>query len=35
MAEERLNDEDKDRKYRIRINENGEEELVKIGRAHV
>ena len=30
MAEERLIDEDKDRKYRIRINENGEEELVII-----
>lgn len=28
MAEERLIDEDKDRKYRIRINEDGEEELV-------
>ena len=28
MAEERLIDDDKDRKYRIRINENGEEELV-------
>ena len=30
MAEERLIDDDKDRKYRIRINENGEEELVII-----
>ena len=30
MAEERLIDDDKDRKYRIRINENGEEELVVI-----
>lgn len=28
MAEERLIDDDKDRKYRIRVNENGEEELV-------
>ena len=28
MAEERLIDDDKDRKYKIRINENGEEELV-------
>ena len=28
MAEERLIDEDKDRKYRLRINEDGEEELV-------
>lgn len=28
MAEERLIDTDKDKKYRIRINENGEEELV-------
>ncbi|MCI9407852.1 MAG: hypothetical protein HFK06_05805 [Clostridia bacterium] len=27
MAEERLIDDDKDRKYRIRVNENGEEEL--------
>ncbi len=27
MAEERLVDDDKDRKYRIRVNENGEEEL--------
>lgn len=27
MAEERFIDDDKDRKYRIRINENGEEEL--------
>ena len=30
MAEERLIDDDKDRKYKIRINENGEEELVVI-----
>ena len=30
MAEERLIDDDKDRKYRIRKNENGEEELVII-----
>ena len=30
MAEERLIDDDKDKKYRIRINENGEEELVII-----
>ena len=30
MAEERLIDDDKDRKYKIRINENGEEELVII-----
>ncbi|MDE7440526.1 MAG: hypothetical protein K2N23_08480 [Clostridia bacterium] len=30
MAEERLIDEDKDRKYRLRKNENGEEELVMI-----
>ena len=30
MAEERLIDDDKDRKYRIRVNENGEEELVII-----
>ncbi len=30
MAEERLIDDDKDRKYRIRKNENGEEELVMI-----
>lgn len=30
MAEERLIDEDKDRKYRIRKNENGEDELVLI-----
>lgn len=28
MAEERLIDDDKDKKYKIRINENGEEELV-------
>ena len=28
MAEERFIDDDKDRKYKIRINENGEEELV-------
>ncbi len=28
MAEERLIDDDKDKKYRFRINENGEEELV-------
>jgi len=28
VAEERLIDDDKDRKYKIRINENGEEELV-------
>lgn len=28
MAEERLIDDDKDRKYKIRLNENGEEELV-------
>lgn len=28
MAEERLIDDDKDRKYKIRINEDGEEELV-------
>ena len=28
MAEERLIDDDKDRKYKIRKNENGEEELV-------
>lgn len=28
MAEERLIDDDKDRKYKIRINENGEEELI-------
>lgn len=28
MAEERLIDDDKDRKYKIRVNENGEEELV-------
>ena len=27
MAEERFIDDDKDRKYRIRINEAGEEEL--------
>lgn len=31
MAEERFIDDDKDRKYRIRINENGEEELEIIG----
>lgn len=30
MAEERLIDDDKDKKYRIRVNENGEEELVII-----
>lgn len=30
MAEERLIDDDKDRKYRIRKNENGEDELVLI-----
>lgn len=30
MAEERLIDEDKDRKYKIRINEDGEEELVLV-----
>lgn len=30
MAEERLIDEDKDRKYRIRLNENGDEEMVAI-----
>lgn len=30
MAEERLIDDDKDKKYRIRINENGDEELVII-----
>lgn len=30
MAEERLIDDDKDRKYRLRKNENGEEELVMI-----
>ena len=29
MAEERLIDEDKDRKYRLKINEDGEQELVK------
>lgn len=28
MAEERLIDDDKDRRYKIRVNENGEEELV-------
>ena len=28
MAEERLIDDDKDKKYKIRINEQGEEELV-------
>ena len=28
MAEERLIDEDKDKKYRIKINADGEEELV-------
>ncbi|MDE7300625.1 MAG: hypothetical protein K2N47_00500 [Clostridia bacterium] len=28
MAEERLVDDDKDKKYRIKVNENGEEELV-------
>ena len=28
MAEERLIDDDKDRKYKIRINEYGEEELI-------
>lgn len=28
MAEERLFDDDKDRKYKIKVNENGEEELV-------
>ena len=28
MAEERLIDDDKDRKYKIRINEDGEEELI-------
>ena len=28
MAEERLIDDDKDRKYKIRKNENGEDELV-------
>ena len=27
MAEERIIDDDKDKKYRIRINEDGEEEL--------
>ena len=27
MAEERLIDDDKDKKYRIRVNEDGEEEL--------
>lgn len=32
MAEERLIDDDKDRKYRIRVNENGEEELVIVPR---
>ena len=31
MAEERLIDDDKDRKYKIRIGENGEEELVLEG----
>ena len=30
MAEERLIDADKDKKYKIRINENGEEELVVV-----
>lgn len=29
MAEERLIDEDKDRKYRLKVNEDGEQELVK------
>ena len=28
MAEERLIDDDKDRKYKIRVNEDGEEELI-------
>ena len=28
MAEERLFDDDKDRKYKIKVNENGEEELI-------
>lgn len=31
MAEERLIDEDKDRKYRIKVNDDGEEELVVDG----
>lgn len=31
MAEERLIDDDKDRKYRIRVNEDGEEELIILG----
>lgn len=33
MAEERLIDEDKDRKYRIKVNDDGEEELVVDGEA--
>lgn len=31
MAEERLIDDDKDRKYKIRVNEDGEEELIIVG----
>lgn len=34
MAEERLIDDDKDRKYKIRINENGEEELIIVPDAN-